>query len=179
VSLHVRLLDEIDNVDRPVSAVLLKARRLAEDMPGRKFKSWVQLEMNGYRGTTAVIHNYRSIGVTCTGNFIGARQMTDFPRPLDRFSRATQDLLNRHDFLGSVGMLEGILQTGRENVVSPLPPELIRYFQQTRIPGTQALGHWIVSANTWVNSLDHAKVDRCHYKKHNSVARISTAPGRF
>lgn len=138
MSLFVRLLDEIDDVTHPVSAVLLKARRLAEELPGRKFKAWVQLEMNGYRGTEAKVPDYRSIDATCIGNFIGAWRVTDFPLPLDQFSRDTQDRLSRHDFLDGVGALEGFLQTGRENLASPLPPELIRYFQTARVPGTPA-----------------------------------------
>jgi hypothetical protein len=140
VSLLVRVLDEIDDVSRPVSAVLLKARRLAEELPGRKFKAWVQLEMNGYRGEEAKVPDYRGIAVTSTGNFIGAWQITHFVLPLGTLPQEIQDALGRHEFLDSAGALEGFLQGGRQagraNLAVAWPEILIRHYQQNRIPGT-------------------------------------------
>jgi hypothetical protein len=140
VSLFVRVLDEIDDVGRPVSAVLLKARRLAEELPGKKLKAWVQLEMNGYHGTDTKVPDYRVIGVTSTGNFMGAWMVSDFVLPLSTLPQEIQDALRRHEFPNSVGALEGFLQGGRQanrpNISVAWPECLIRHYQQYRIPGT-------------------------------------------
>ena len=140
MSLFLRVLNEIDDIGRPVAAVLLKARRLAEELPGRKLKGWVQLEMNGYRDTGTNVPDYRVIGVTNTGNFIGAYMVSDFVLPLGTLPQEVQDAMGRHEFPDSVGVLEGFLQgcrqTNRPNISVPWPEFLIRHFQQYRIPGT-------------------------------------------
>ena len=39
VNLFVQLLDEVADSHIPLASILLKARRLASDLPGRKFRA--------------------------------------------------------------------------------------------------------------------------------------------
>src|SRR4051812_26354551 len=71
MNLFARLIDEASDADIAVSAVLLRAKVLASNLPGRKLRSWVASELEGYGGGQQDLPPYRIIRTVLLGHFIG------------------------------------------------------------------------------------------------------------
>src|SRR4051812_16012368 len=69
-----QLIDEVsDQKNHSLSEVLLKAKVLASQLRGRKFKQWIDAEINGY-GKDDTIPEYRIVHSTLIGEFAGPFQ---------------------------------------------------------------------------------------------------------
>jgi AbiTii len=70
-----QLIDQVsDEKTHSLSAVLLKAKVLAHQLKSRTFRQWVNSEIDGYKGDTPDLPDYRIIRCNLQGHFVGLFQ---------------------------------------------------------------------------------------------------------
>ncbi len=73
-----QLIDEVaDEKKHTLQSVLMKAKVLAHSLKGKKFRRWVEAELNGY--PTPDVPPYRVVRAHLFGNFAGSHLIRDVP----------------------------------------------------------------------------------------------------
>jgi hypothetical protein len=112
VELFVQLLNEVADEKITLSSCLLKAKLLASCLKSRKFRQWVDAELEGYKGELSSVPDYRVIRPQLVGHFTGPFRsaMRNVLLTLDRIPSDIRELIDHHWFRDNIGGLEALLE---------------------------------------------------------------------
>ena len=126
-----QLIDELaDQKNHSLSDVLLKAKVLAHQLRGRKFRQWINSEIDGY-DRTGTIPTYRKLMIALRGDFNGPFQsiLRDVPLSTSMFDEDMREVLNYHTVPNSVAAIEDM--TSKEgDPVAKLDIKYVNFFRQ-------------------------------------------------
>jgi hypothetical protein len=146
MSQFAKLIEELPDPGIRVSALLLRARVLAESISGRKLKSWVRSELEGYSGNPADLPSYRVVPLESYGEFAGPGGVVrNVLLPTDHLPADIRDYFQLHRFRDSVGSLEAFVNTGRDRLGIPWLGPMYRYYRQN--PGVGIHYHQLSEAH--------------------------------
>jgi hypothetical protein len=111
MSLFSQLLREVsDEQNHTLSSCLLKAKLLASKLKGRKFRQWVDVELDGYQNRE-VVPDYRIIRPRLIGHFSGGwgSRMRNVLLTTDGLPPEIRELVENYWFTDNIGSLEALL----------------------------------------------------------------------
>jgi hypothetical protein len=110
VSRFSQLIDEVsDPKNRSLSEVLLKAKVLAHQLRSRKFRQWVEWELEGYE-TADALPDYRVVGSKIYGDFAGyfQSQIRNVPLSTHSFDPDIRRVFDTERIPDSVAYIEDL-----------------------------------------------------------------------
>jgi hypothetical protein len=129
--LFAELLSDVADIEKPLSAILLRARVLAARLRVRKFKHWVQSELNGYVCHADSLPPYRLVGLSSYGNFEGQGVRNEgVLLPVAHIPADIRQPFETKWFKESVGQLEGLERMDGDHVNYPWEPFMLKFYRQ-------------------------------------------------
>ena len=111
MSLFSQLIDEVaDQKNHSLSDVLLKAKVLASKLRGRKFRQWIDAEINGYSKDDA-LPEYRILGASLIGTFAGyfSSRLTT-PMSVSHLEASMYESFSKHKERHGVSYVEDLIK---------------------------------------------------------------------
>lgn len=121
------LINDILDPQISPSTILRKAKVLASNLKNKKFKKWVDNELNGYESTIDEVPDYRKGQTISYGNFVHplGHTLNSVPIPTLNLPDSYKEVINRLLIAEGVGNLESLLETDSESFSSPWPADVI------------------------------------------------------
>src|SRR5438067_2066625 len=108
------LIEEVaDEKGHSLSQVLLKAKVLAYQLRGRKFKQWLDAEVNGYQPEIK-LPAYRVLRTTLRGDFVGmfGARLTNAPISTSHLPKDVHEELGHVPVIDAVAAIEAMIASG-------------------------------------------------------------------
>src|SRR5258708_5234622 len=113
MSLFAELVREVaDEKNNTLAACLLKAKVVASKLKSRKFRQWVDAELEGYQ-TRETVPDYRIISPQLIGHFSGmfGSRVKNVILSTDGLPPNAREVVENFCFTDNIGGLEGLLES--------------------------------------------------------------------
>ena len=125
------IINELIDVEKPISSPLLKTKVLASRLQNKILLDWVSNELSGYEDLDNLPH-YRITRGTITGTYInGQMQYNDQPVPTIGLNQQWEDVIQNVYLSQSVSSIENQIKEGKSGRLEySFPAELVGIIQQ-------------------------------------------------
>ncbi|MBX3419167.1 MAG: hypothetical protein KF851_16295 [Pirellulaceae bacterium] len=155
------LIEEVaDESNHTLSAVLLKSKLLAARMRSRKFRNWVDAELNRYPDVDS-LPEYRIIYPRLLADFWGrfGARTKNVPLSLTDFPQNVKDFVERHCFLENIGEIEAMLDTDSQTFHRHFGIEIVQLIRSgpcVRVSGQEMQSIQAIFTKSSVRGVLHA-----------------------
>jgi hypothetical protein len=127
-----QLIDEVaDQKNHSLSDVLLKAKVLSRQLPGRKFRQWIDSEINGYSSKKNV-PEYRVVSARLYGDFAGllSSRVTNVPISTSHLDEDIRKTLENEPIANGVSYIEDMLNPTDGQIGKSLGGEVVNFLRK-------------------------------------------------
>ena len=155
------LIEQVaDETNYTLSSVLLKSKLLAARMRSRKFRAWVDAELNGYPDVES-LPEYRILYPGLLADFWGpfGARTNNVPLTLADFPQYVQDFVGRHCFLENIGAIECMLESNSQTFHRHFDVEIVQLIRQgpaPRVTGQEMQSIQAIFTKSSVRGMLHA-----------------------
>lgn len=147
--------DDILNPSLKLSDILRRAKVLAYELNNQEFKDWIDQELNGYRAGAETRPDYRKMGTSAYGHFVGAfgSEIKNIAIPTVNLHEVLQEFASTRFMPEGIRALETMLESGEDIYREPWPADIVMLISSRVIQGMNCLSAWNMFTRTQIEGI--------------------------